>query len=127
VADGQMWFDDYQMGIGAFLWYWLERIEGFGREKLPHPHRHKARGRDEWSLDEAGGVAVRGPIARGPVRMAYLYRLAQRLTARPVKACVGAGPVQLSTLAHFEGGPIEDRYQLADALAGVFAAEIADL
>src|SRR5713101_616630 len=37
VTDGQMWFDDYSMGIGSFLWYWLERIGGFGREKLEHP------------------------------------------------------------------------------------------
>ena len=127
VADGQMWFDDYNMGIGSFLWYWLERIEGFGKEKLPHPARGKARGRDEWALDEAGGVAVRSELKRGPVRMAFLYELAQRRTERPVKACVGAGPVQLSTLAHFEGGPIKDRYQLSRALAEVFRAEIADL
>jgi 5-methyltetrahydropteroyltriglutamate--homocysteine methyltransferase len=127
VSDGQMWFDDYAMGIGSFLWYWLERIEGFSREKLPHPARGKARGRDEWSLDEAGGVAVVGPIARGPVRMAFLYQMAQALTARPVKACVGAGPVQLSTLAHFRSGPVADRYQLSNALADVFAAEIGEL
>lgn len=127
VADGQMWFDDYHMGIGSFLWYWLERTQGFGPEKLPHPARGKARGRDVWALDEAGGVAVRGEIKRGPVRMAFLYQLAQRLTERPVKACVGAGPVQLSTLAHFEGGPIKDRYQLSRALADVFRAEITDL
>jgi len=115
------------MGIGSFLWYWLERTEGFGKEKLPHPARAKARGRDEWALDEAGGVAVRGEIRRGPVRMAFLYQLAQRLTSRPVKACVGAGPVQLSTLAHFQSGPVRDRYQLSRALAEVFRAEIAEL
>src|SRR5688572_15937238 len=46
VADGQMWFDDYQMGIGSFLWYWFERIGGFGKEKLDHPALDKARGRD---------------------------------------------------------------------------------
>jgi len=127
VTDGQMWFDDYAMGIGSFLWYWLERTGGFSKEKLPHPARGKAHGRDVWALDEAGGVAVEGPIARGPVRMAVLYRWAQRHTQRPIKACVGAGPVQLSTLAHFRAGPITDRYQLARALADVFAAEVAEL
>jgi 5-methyltetrahydropteroyltriglutamate--homocysteine methyltransferase len=127
LTDGQMWFDDYAMGIGSFLWYWLERVEGFGREKLPHPARARAAGRDVWLLDEAGGVAVRGPIARGPLRLALLYRLAQRHTDRPIKACVGAGPVQLSTLAHFESGPIGDRYQLSYALSDVFRAEIGDL
>src|SRR5215471_3001210 len=127
LTDGQMWFDDYAMGIGSFLWYWLERIEGFGKEKLPHPARDKAKGRDEWALDEAGGAAVTGPLARGPIRMAALYQMAQRLTSHPIKACVGAGPVQLSTLAHFRGGPIKDRYALAHELAKIFNAEIKEL
>ncbi len=126
VTDGQMWFDDYSMGIGSFLWYWLERVGGFGREKLPHPARDKARS-DAWALDETGGVAVRGPIERGPLRLAELFRIAQRNTALPVKACVGAGPVQLSTLAHFQSGPVKNRFDLADALADVFRAEIHEL
>jgi len=127
LSDGQMWFDDTAMGIGSFLWYWFERVRGFGSEKLPHPARAKARGTDVFSIDEAGGVAVRGPIERGPIRLADLYRLAQRQTERPIKACVGAGPVQLSTMAHFESGPIKDRYQLSYALSDIFRAEIADL
>ncbi|HTM21339.1 MAG TPA: hypothetical protein VL172_12550, partial [Kofleriaceae bacterium] len=127
LTDGQMWFDDYHMGIGSFLWYWLERTHGFGKQKLPHPRADKARGRDVWALDEAGGVAVEGPIERGPIRMAALYKIAQRNTSKPIKACVGAGPVQLSTLAHFVSGPVKDRYQLSYALAEVFRAEIADL
>src|SRR5882724_7715982 len=39
LSDGQMWFDDYHMGIGSFLWYRLERTRGFSAEKLPHPAR----------------------------------------------------------------------------------------
>ena len=31
VTDGQMWFDDYHMGIGSFLWYWLERTSAAHR------------------------------------------------------------------------------------------------
>jgi 5-methyltetrahydropteroyltriglutamate--homocysteine methyltransferase len=127
LADGQMWFDDYEMGIGSFLWYWLERTGGFSSAKVHHPARSKAQGRDEWALDEAGGVEVTGPITRGPIRLAALYQLAQRLTDRPIKACVGAGPVQLSTLAHFVSGPIKDRYALSEALSDVFVAEMRDL
>ncbi len=127
LTDGQMWFDDYHMGIGSFLWYWLERTHGFSSEKLPHPARAKAKGRDIWALDEAGGVAVTGAIERGPIRMEQFYRWAQRHTERPIKACIGAGPVQLSTLAYFKGGPVKDRYQLSRALADVFKAEIADV
>jgi 5-methyltetrahydropteroyltriglutamate--homocysteine methyltransferase len=124
LTDGQMWFDDYTMGIGAFLWYWLERIDGFGKAKLPHPARAKARGTDAFTIDEAGGVALRGPVARGPIRMAELYSLAARHTSRPLKACVGAGPAQLSTLVHYESGPLRDRYALSTALAEIFRAEI---
>jgi 5-methyltetrahydropteroyltriglutamate--homocysteine methyltransferase len=127
LTDGQMWFDDYDMGIGSFLWYWLERTGGFGTAKVPHPARGKAQGRDVWALDEAGGVEVVGPIARGPIRLAALFTLAQARTPRPIKACVGAGPVQLSTLAHFRSGPVRDRYHLSEALAEVFVQEIAEL
>ncbi len=127
VADGQMWFDDYHMGIGSFLWYWLERTQGFSSEKLPHPARAKAKGRDIWALDEAGGVAVDGEIKRGPVRMALIYSWAQRHTQKPIKACIGAGPVQLSTLAHFRSGPVKNRYDLSRALADVFRAEIGEV
>jgi 5-methyltetrahydropteroyltriglutamate--homocysteine methyltransferase len=35
--------------------------------------------------------------------------------------------VQLSTLAHFESGPVKNRYMLAEALADVFRAEIGEL
>ncbi len=124
LTDGQMWFDDYTMGIGAFLWYWFERIHGFGSEKLPHPSRDKAKGSDAWLLDEIGSVAVKGPIERGPLRLAELYKLAQRNTSRPIKACVGAGPIQLSTCAQFLGGPVTNRYELASALSGIFTAEM---
>jgi 5-methyltetrahydropteroyltriglutamate--homocysteine methyltransferase len=127
LADGQMWFDDYSMGIGSFLWYWLERIEGFSKEKLAHPAAAKARGRDEWALDEAGGVALVGEPKRGPIRMAHLYRIAQACTDKPIKACVGAGPVQLSTLVHFKAGPVKDRYDLARRLAAIFRDEIREL
>jgi len=127
LTDGQMWFDDYDMGIGSFLWYWLERTGGFGKAKVQHPARSKAQGRDVWALDEAGGIELVGPITRGPIRLAALFRLAQKHTHKPIKACVGAGPVQLSTLAHFVSEPIRDRYALSEALADVFAAEITEL
>jgi methionine synthase II (cobalamin-independent) len=126
-TDGQMWFDDYAMGIGSFFWYWFERIGGFGHEKLEHPARSRASGKDGFTLDESGGVAVRGQIERGPVRLAHLYGIADEVARTPVKACVGAGPLQLSTMAHFEAGPIRDRFDLSAALAEVFRAEIEDL
>src|SRR5258708_14293659 len=94
LTDGQMWFDDYHMGIGSFLWYWLERTHGFSAEKLPHPARGKARGRDVWALDEAGGVAVEGEIKPGPVRIAPPYPWAQRHPRKPIQAFIGPRPGQ---------------------------------
>jgi 5-methyltetrahydropteroyltriglutamate--homocysteine methyltransferase len=126
-TDGQMWFDDYAMGIGAFFWYWFERVGGFGHEKLEHPARSRTTGKDAFTLDESGGVAVRGPIERGPLHLAELYDIASGVAQRPIKACVGAGPLQLSTMAHFEAGPIKDRFALSAALAKVFRAEIEEL
>ena len=74
--------------------YWFERIGGFGHEKLEHPARSRTSGKDAFVLDESGGVAVRGPISRGPVRLADPYVIAAGAADRPVKACVGAGPLQ---------------------------------
>jgi methionine synthase II (cobalamin-independent) len=126
-TDGQMWFDDYATGIGSFFWYWFERIGGFGHEKLEHPARSQVSGKDAFTLDESGGVALRGPIERGPLRLAELYRIADAVADRPIKACVGAGPLQLSTMVHIQDGPIHDRFALSAALADVFRAEIEDL
>ena len=48
LSDGQMWFDDYHMGIGSFLWYWLERTKGVGL----------------LSADDALALAQSGPMLR---------------------------------------------------------------
>src|SRR4026209_1659593 len=55
LPGGQMCFGASHMGIGSFLWYWLERTEGFSSEKLPHPPRAQANGRDIRALGGAGG------------------------------------------------------------------------
>jgi 5-methyltetrahydropteroyltriglutamate--homocysteine methyltransferase len=127
LTDGQMWFDDYQMGIGSFLWYWFERIHGFDPAKLPHPARAKASGVDQPMLDEVGGVAVTDRLRAGPVRLRELYEMAQSFTTKPIKCCVGAGPAQLSTMAHIAGSPYASFRDLAHALAEIFNAEMKSL
>jgi 5-methyltetrahydropteroyltriglutamate--homocysteine methyltransferase len=129
VTDGQMWFDDYAMGIGSFLWYWFERLEGFGKERLEHPARARGgvTGSDAFVLDEAGGVALVGPLGKARWRMAELYVTAQTMTDRPVKASIGAGPLQLSAMVHFDGAPIRSRHDLARAMAPYFRQEIDEL
>lgn len=129
VTDGQMWFDDYAMGIGSFLWYWFERMPGFSPERLEHPavSRGGVTGADRYVLDEAGGVALVGELGTPRWRLVELYELAARHATRPVKAGVGAGPLQLSAMVHFAGGPIDNRFDLARAMAPYFRAEIDDL
>jgi 5-methyltetrahydropteroyltriglutamate--homocysteine methyltransferase len=130
VTDGQMWFDDYSMGIGSFLWYWLERIEGFDPARLPHPARERAKGLDVPMLDEAGGVAVTGEIRRKkPLRLVQFFEIAREAAGpdRPVKCCVGAGPAQLSAMTHVERSPYGNYRDVALALAEVFNQEIHEL
>ena len=127
VTDGQMWFDDLHMGIGSFLWYWFERIGGIGNAMVQHRTLSRARGRDVFAMEEAGSAQVFGPIEAGPLRMAYLYSLAQASTEFPVKAGVGAGPAQLSGLVDFVDGPVHDRFAFSAALAELFNAELLDL
>jgi 5-methyltetrahydropteroyltriglutamate--homocysteine methyltransferase len=126
VTDGQMWFDDYAMGIGSFLWYWFERMPGFSPERREHPavSRGGVTGADRYVLDEAGGVALVGELGAPKWRLVELYELACRHASRPVKAGVGAGPLQLSAMVHFEGGTIGNRFDLARTMAGYFRAEI---
>lgn len=87
VTDGQMWFDDLHMGIGSFFWYWFERIPGFGPEMVLHRNRDRASGRDVFVMDEAGAAILRGEVARGPLRLAYLYQCARDATAKPAPSC----------------------------------------
>ena len=91
------------------------------------PHPFRARGRDVFAMEEAGSAQVFGPIEAGPLRMAYLYSLAQASTEFPVKAGVGAGPAQLSGLVDFVDGPVHDRFAFSAALAELFNAELLDL
>jgi len=127
LTDGQMWFDDYSMGIGSFLWYWFERIDGFDPAKLDHPARSRAQGLDVPMLDEAGGVAVIDKLGAGRLRLVELYKLSQALSKRPIKCCVGAGPAQLSAMVHFKGGPYKHYKDMAFALAEIFNQEMKDL
>ena len=127
VTDGQMWFDDVHMGIGSFFWYWFERIGGFDPAMVAHRGLARAEGRDVFVMEEAGSARLVGPIEPGPLRMAYLWSLAQSSTTRPVKAGVGAGPAQLAGLVHFVDGPVKNRHELSAALAELFNRELLEL
>jgi 5-methyltetrahydropteroyltriglutamate--homocysteine methyltransferase len=72
-----------------------------------------------------GGVINSGPVTHGPIRLRDLYEIAKPLAHRPIKASVGAGPVNLAWHAYFKH--YKDPRELCQALAPIFNAEMKDL
>ena len=104
VTDGQMYFDDYVGGIGAFCWYMYERIGGFREAKEPHPLEAGAavRTKEIELFADWGGVINDGPVSRGPVRLADLYKIAAKCAKKPIKVSVGAGPINLAWHVYYK-------------------------
>ena len=127
VTDGQMSYDDYVGVIGSFCWYMYERIPGFEPAKEPHPSEIGAavRTKEIELLSDWGGVINSGPVERGPIRLADLYRLASRYATKPMKVSVGAGPVNLAWHVYFEH--YKDAREISYALAPIFNAEMKEL
>jgi 5-methyltetrahydropteroyltriglutamate--homocysteine methyltransferase len=127
VTDGQMSYDDYVGGIGSFCWYMYERIGGFQPAKEEHPN---AVGATSWTkevafLSDWGGVINDGPVTHGPIRLADLHRVACGVATKPIKASVGAGPVNLAWHVYYKHYP--GPKELSYALAPIFNAEMKDL
>jgi methionine synthase II (cobalamin-independent) len=127
VTDGQMSYDDYVGGIGSFCWYMYERIPGFdpAREEHPSVTSETESNRVTELLTDWGGVINSGEVKRGPIRLADLYKIAQRYTDKPIKVSVGAGPVNLAWHVYFKH--YKDPQELCYALAPIFNAEMKDL
>jgi 5-methyltetrahydropteroyltriglutamate--homocysteine methyltransferase len=127
VTDGQMYFDDYVGVIGSFCWYLYERIPGFEAAKEEHPSAVGAseRTKEVAFLSDWGGVINSGPVSRGPLRLADLYRQAAPHASRPLKVSVGAGPVNLAWHVYFNH--YKDARELSEALAPIFNAEMNEL
>jgi methionine synthase II (cobalamin-independent) len=126
VTDGNMWYDDYIGSIGAFCWYLYERIPGFDPAREPHPSFVNAEASFAKAMfDDWGGVVNGGPVSRGPIRWADLYRVATRHATAPVKVSVGAGPINLAWHAYFKH--YKNARELSVALAPVFNAEMKEL
>jgi len=126
VTDGNMWYDDYVGVIGSFCWYMYERIPGFEHARDPHPlyvGADPSQGKD--ILDDWGGVINSGPVSRGPIRLADLYKIAQKHSKAPVKVSVGAGPANLAWHVYFKH--YKNAKELSYALAPIFNAEMKDL
>jgi methionine synthase II (cobalamin-independent) len=126
VTDGNMWYDDYVGSIGAFCWYLYERIPGFEPAREPHPSFVNAEASFSKAMfDDWGGVINSGPVSRGPIRWADLYKVARKHAKVPVKVSVGAGPVNLAWHAYFQH--YKNSKELSLALAPIFNAEMKDL
>ncbi len=126
VTDGNMWYDDYVGVIGSFCWYMYERIPGFEPSREPHPAYVNADASQIHTImDDWGGVINSGPVSRGPIRLADLYKIAARHTRKPVKVSVGAGPANLAWHVHFKH--YKNAKDLSFALAPIFNAEMKEL
>jgi 5-methyltetrahydropteroyltriglutamate--homocysteine methyltransferase len=127
VTDGNMWYDDYVGVIGSFCWYLYERIGGFEHAREPHPSTVGATERTQGVeiMDDWGGVINSGPVTRGPIRWADLYKVARRHAKGPIKVSVGAGPANLAWHVHFKH--YKNAKELSLALAPIFNAEMKDL
>ena len=127
VTDGNMWYDDYVGVIGSFCWYMYERIPGFEPAKEMHPSEVGAVERTSTVelLADWGGVINSGPVKRGPIRLADLYKIAKKHTKKPIKVSVGAGPINLAWHVHFKH--YKNAKDISMALAPIFNAEMKEL
>jgi methionine synthase II (cobalamin-independent) len=126
VTDGNMWYDDDVGVIGSFCWHMYERIPGFEPAREPHPSFVNAEASFSKAMfDDWGGVINSGPVRRGPIRLADLYKVARKHAKTPVKVSVGAGPINLAWHAYFKHYP--NAKELSLALAPIFNAEMKDL
>jgi methionine synthase II (cobalamin-independent) len=127
VTDGNMWYDDYVGVIGSFCWYLYERIPGFEPAKEEHPSVVGAAERNKTIelLSDWGGVVNSGPVGRGPIRWADLYKIAKKHAKKPLKVSVGAGPINLAWHVYFKY--YKNAEELSRALAPIFNAEMKEL
>jgi 5-methyltetrahydropteroyltriglutamate--homocysteine methyltransferase len=126
VTDGNMCYDDYVGVIGSFCWYMYERIPGFEAAREPHPlYVNADASQIHTIMDDWGGVVNSGPVSRGPIHLADLYKIATKHTKKPIKVSVGAGPVNLAWHVYFKH--YKNARELSFALAPIFNAEMKDL
>jgi 5-methyltetrahydropteroyltriglutamate--homocysteine methyltransferase len=122
-----MWYDDYVGVIGSFCWYMYERIGGFEHAREPHPSTAGVKDRKQGDeiMDDWGGVINSGPVSRGPIRLADLYKVSSKHAKVPVKVSVGAGPANLAWHVHFQH--YKNPKDLTMALCPIFNAEMKEL
>ncbi len=133
LTDGHLWYDKHQGFIASFVLYNMERIDGIEiaptvEIRNPISQLEKAPGMEEISaiMEAIFGATftVVGDLKRGPMRHAFNWSIAQRCTAKPVKAFFATGPVELSTFLadrHYR-----DRAALLRELADIYHTEMVE-
>jgi 5-methyltetrahydropteroyltriglutamate--homocysteine methyltransferase len=131
VTDGQMYWDDYAITIGSFLWYWYERLPGFDPVKRANPlATHGLTDDVDYELFQSlGGTSTTAKVERGPGRLAELSVIARRKANHPVKVSVGAGPINLTYHVYFDEPDsfYTDDRELVEDLIPIFNAEMKEI
>lgn len=124
-TDGHLWYDRHEGFISSFLLYPAYHLDGITVEPAPN-HLFDLFG-TETAAPFAGTwseVAVDGPIGRGTMHLADLWRSARAVSPRTVKFCSGMGPANLAgwlTDRHYH-----DKKALYRDLAAAYNAEFKD-
>jgi methionine synthase II (cobalamin-independent) len=124
-TDGHLWYDRHEGLISSFLLYPAYHLDGI--EVLPEANPNMLIAGDAsvaafgntWS-----NVVVTGPVGRGTMHLAQLWRSAQAVSPKTVKFCSGMGPANIGawlTDLHYR-----DKAALYRDLADVYNAEFKD-
>jgi methionine synthase II (cobalamin-independent) len=124
-TDGHLWYDRHEGLISSFLLYPAYHLDGI--EVLPEANPHILTQGDAAAAafgNTWNNVVVTGPVGRGTMHLAQLWRPAQAVSPRAVKFCSGMGPANLAgwlTDRHYH-----DRAALYRDLADAYNAEFKD-
>lgn len=131
LADGHLWYDKHQGFIGSFVLYNAQRFQGTETRIAPNPLMAAMGQSEEMAgtmevFDSIAGVnvAITGPVRKGTSHHAVNWGLAQRCTAKPLKAMFAVGPVEQSMFLSDEH--YNDRTALLRDLADVYHSEMQD-
>jgi methionine synthase II (cobalamin-independent) len=124
-TDGHLWYDRHEGLISSFLLYPALHLDGI--EVLPEPNpgilaqgdASAAAFGNTWS-----NVVVNGPVGRGTMHLAELWRPAQAVSPKTVKFCSGMGPANIA--AWLTDRHYHDRAALYRDLADAYNAEFKD-
>jgi methionine synthase II (cobalamin-independent) len=131
-TDGHLWYDRHQGFISSFLLYPAYRIQGLEVRPQVNPLIEIASKEAGWEggasaevfAETWNMVAVTGPVRRGTMRLAELWKAAQSVSPKLVKTASGMGPTNLA--AWLTDERYHDDRRLWFDLAEVYRAEFQD-